>query len=204
MKAGGKFAALAVVALTVNIIPAAGLEPAWTEKQVSPDGKIAFVQAWERDAGNYCEVTVHKGKKLLYKNIIHPESDVRYFKFSWSPDSRALLIGEGHKSDMDLTLVCFANGNALVTRFDGDKRIDTPMLAVLPFRDGLKNIAPVARVAWHTIKWVNDSHCEMIYIFRGIGYEGEAALRIDLDREGPVLNIMKITPILNPKNLNDT
>lgn len=198
-------AAFAAVVLAMNASPVSAADPAWTKKAASPDaGKIAMAQAWDRDTGSYYEVTVRAGEKLLYKNGIQPEREVNYFRFSWSRDSRALLIGEGAKSSMDLTLVRFVDGKARATHFDSDKLIDGALLKTLPFREEIKNRAPVGGVDWHGIRWDNDKNCNMIYIFSGIGYEGEAWLAINWKGHDPELKITKIIPKkLNTKDFDD-
>jgi hypothetical protein len=179
-------------------------EPVWIEKAKSPDGKmLAEAGAWlVGDVGNYCEVVVRSGKRVLYHDVFQPARDVRYFKFSWSPDSRALLIGEGCKPVMDLTLVRFVSEKMQMTRFDADKKIDEPLFKALPFREDIKNSAPTGSVAWHTVQW-KDNRCEMAYFFHGLGYEGEALVRIDWQSGSPELKILKISPKVAPKHHDD-
>lgn len=194
MKILPQLALWSALVLAASPLMAADATPAWTEKAVAPDGSMtANASAWDRGAGNYCEVTVRGKQGELYRDTFQVDRDIRYFRFSWAPDSKSLLVGEGYKGAMDLTLVRFGKGKPQVAHFDSDKLMNAPLLKTLPFNDRTKNSAPNAAVTWDSLQW-KASRCLMTYWFHGIGYDGTANLQIDWSRSAPELKILKITP----------
>ena len=194
-----KLAALAVAALALNGIAAiafaADLAPNWTAKTAAPDGKIALAEAWSDEAANYITVSVHEGKKLVCQYAILPDQDVRYIRFAWSPDSSELLVEEGQKGGMDLTLVRFVDGKPEVTHFNCDDLIVGPMFNTLPLRNDIRNRSPIAGVSWSSIQWGKGKpRCDMSYFLSGIGHEGEARIYMDWSGPKPKLIVVKISP----------
>ncbi len=165
----------------------------------SPDGKrkieVVLAPGAAGDANTWRIALSEKGKVLWRRT-----SNARYIKVSWSPSSRIVLTGENQKASMDLRVLQIDGGAVRDTGFDSDSLIDAKLFATLPWREQLKSIAPVARVTWKTVKWIEHPFqwCTMTYILRGIGYEGEADLLIDLDAAKPALRITAIRPTVHP------
>lgn len=143
------------------------------------------------------DVVLKEGKKTLFRTSIPPEKEARYVKVSWAPSSEAALVAVNFKSVEDWILIRLAKGHASSTYFDGDKLVMEKMLETLPFRDEIKSSAPVGRVPWKTVRWLEPKQCNLTFIFHGIGYEGTGRLRIDFQREKPTFTITAITPTVD-------
>jgi hypothetical protein len=144
------------------------------------------------------DVVVREGEKVRFRRIIPPEKEARYVKASWSPASDAALVAVNFKSAEDWILIRLANGKASSDYFNGSQLVTNRMLEELPFRDDIKNSAPVGRVPWKEIRWRRSKQCAMPFIYHGIGYEGTASLLIDFNGASPTFAVTSIVPNVDP------
>jgi len=166
----------------------------WSEgaTSASPDGKIIIEQSSKAvEDGIEHDLTIHENGHVVYHSVIPATRDVRALRFSWSPASNAVLIGEYEKAGEDLLLVQFRDGKAKETFFDGDRLVIAKLLASLPLDPGSRNSAPVAAVYWKGIQWRDRDHCTFTYFHHGIGHNGSAQVEIVIGKE-PRLNILSI------------
>lgn len=181
------------------LLLALGNPPGWADQLLnaqiskSPDGRKELeIKVWESQGLSRIEVVLIEGQTKLFETTIPPEKEPRYAKMSWSPSSDAVLVGVNFKSAEDWILIQLSEGKASSTYFDGDQLVNAKMLETLPFRDEIKSSAPVGRVPWKTVQWLDPKQCRMTFIFSGIGYEGTARLLINFQRRKPTFTITAI------------
>jgi hypothetical protein len=195
---------VAAVFLSLAGVPAQADELASTHAADSPDGRKRLeANVWDANGMTRIDIVLSASADRLWEFSFPPEIEARYAKLSWSPSSEAALVSANYKCGEDWVLIQFENERAYSTYFSGGERVTRKMLETLPFRDEIKNSAPVGRIPWKTVRWLASKQCEMTFIYRGIGYEGTAHLRIDFQRNEPTITITSIVPTIDAKLWND-
>jgi hypothetical protein len=191
---------LGLLLLAGTPAPGATRELVETRRLVSPDHrKVLMAKLWIEPTwiAPQIDLTLTERGKLLFQKTIPQESEARYVKFSWAPDSQAALVAVNFKAAEDWTFLRLTKGAAIATTFDGDHLVTERMFDELPSQARLNSRAPVGRVPWQTVQWLSPRRCAMTYIFCGIGCEGTARLVIDARHKEPALTVLSMTPAIH-------
>ena len=156
----------------------------------------------ERGPATQWRITLYRNDEVLHRYVLGPKAEVRDVEVSWSPSSRAVLIGENYKAGMNLTLLRITKRGVASTHFAVGDMVEKKMERQIMWRENLKSVAPVARVTWSTVKWILLSRCTMTYIFAGLGHQGETKLRVDFTNADPSLQIGNLHPLTHPEYFN--
>ncbi len=162
----------------------------------SPDGQKLLTSRYVPGGiAPEVDITITENGKELFRTVVPPAKEAHYTKASWDPTSSSVLVAINYKCSEDWIFIHLKAGKGFPTYFDGDDLVDAKLLDVLPFRHSI-NVAPVARVPWKTVQWHGLDKCTMLYIFRGIGYEGTAHLLIQ-GGDKPTLAVTSIVPAVD-------
>lgn len=171
-------------------------EPVVAETFASPNGaRRVDALYFLRGSGTEIRIRLFSKDHLQRRRVLPADWDARYIRASWSPSSRAVLIGEGYKPEMNLTLYRLVRHRWLATHFALGDRMDKQSEKELPERPELLSSAPVAGVKWTTVRWRSATHCTMVYFVHGLGYEGEAGVTVDCSHGHPSLNTSRFHPV---------
>jgi hypothetical protein len=170
---------------------------------VSPDRSSALTLRYgERTTATEWHISLSRHGHVIFRCILPDSLDVRYVKASWSPSSHAVLLGENYKAEMDSTLLRIRRHGAAVQKFDLGHQIFAREEKEVPLHPAMQSYAPVARVTWSTVKWQSPHRCRMLYIFTGLGYEGEADVTVDFLSRPATLRISRLRPLAHPDYFN--
>ncbi len=165
----------------------------------SPDGSARFeARTWVNAGASKHQISVYRGGQRIFHKTLGPEKETRYVKASWSPDSKAVLVGLNMKAAEDLAVIQMHANSATLTLFDAGP-LTGRMLDDLRFIEEEKNEAPTARVPWETVKWIGPTRCRMTYIRAGLGYRGRAELLVALGKKEPTMKVLALLPGVPPE-----
>jgi hypothetical protein len=174
----------------------------WMEEEpiVSPDGRSKVdIRYGERSMGTEWEVTWRRKGRVLYRRVLPDTLDVRYVKASWSPSSRALLLGENQRSAMDLTLLRLVGNRVLLKHFEVGDQVFSREKKELPLHPDLQSSAGGSRVTWSTVRWLSPTRCTMLYIIWGYGYAGEADVIVDFRGGRASVRVSHLRALAHPE-----
>ncbi|RYD20457.1 MAG: hypothetical protein EOP88_15025 [Verrucomicrobiaceae bacterium] len=160
----------------------------------SPDGQLVMVEAEAVDtAGEYQlqRLTLLRGDKVLWEYAC----SCRKLRFEWAADSRHCLVGQVN-GERDMSLFMVTLDPDFSPRFQelDLHAVDEKIIEPIPeYYNRPGGSAPVSHVDWETIKWVEPTKCEMIYIKKSVGLDSEARLQVELGADRSTLTVLKIT-----------
>lgn len=205
MSAPGRFVFIAVIFAVLSTDIARGREWQWShEPVISPDGSGQIVVHYgegPKQMGTEWEIVLIKHGRVLHRRRLSEDLDIRYVKVSWSPSSRAVLIGEGYRGAMDLTLLRIGHRQISARHFAMDDRMSDKEENELPLHRELQSSNGASRVVWSTVKWRTTTRCTMVYAIWGFGYIGEGNVTIDFTGHAPRLKLSRLRPLTREEYL---
>jgi len=199
MSAPGRLFFTAIIFAVLSADIASGREWQWSDEPIiSPDGSGRIVVRYgegPKQMGTEWEITLTRHGHVIHRRRLSEDLDIRYIKVSWSPSSRAVLIGEGYRGAMDLTLLRIGRRGISIRHFAMDDRMSDKEEKELPLHREFLSSNGASRVVWSTVKWRTATRCTMVYAIWGFGYIGEGKVTVDFTGHAPRLKLSRLSPL---------